>query len=123
MREATIFTQFLGGQPKGVYLKKACISGYKIYETKPHGGAVNYNYGVRAMGFFSKIVSVVFDRKRLEGYVIWRPVEAVAKYAYRKGRAAMKEKGSKSTSKSKSKSKSRSRSKSRSTARRTGTNK
>lgn len=49
MREATIFTQFLGGQPKGVYLKKACISGYKIIEVKPHGGAVNYNYGVRTM--------------------------------------------------------------------------
>lgn len=119
MREATIFTQFLGGQPKGVYLKKARISGYKIIEVKPHGGAVNYNYGVRTMGFISKFVSVVFDRKRVEGYIGWRSAEAVAKYAYRKGRAAMKEKGSKSTSKSKSKSKS----KSRSTARKTGTNK
>ena len=117
MREATIFTQFLGGQPKGVYLKKACISGYKIYETKPHGGAVNYNYGVRTMGIFSKIASVVFDRKRVEGYFIWRPVEAVGKLTLRKVRAAMKKKGSKSASKSKSKSKSRS------TARRTGTSK
>jgi len=119
MREATIFTQFLGGQPKGVYLKKACISGYKINEVKPHGGAVNYNYGVRTMGMLTSFFSAAFDRKRLEGYVGWRSAEAVAKYAYRKGRAAMKEKGSKSTSKSKSKSKS----KSRSTARRTGTNK